>query len=287
MRGDREASDPRSLDGHVALVTGASRGIGNVIGRRLAEAGAKVAFTDLLIEGEAIAEGKLDSMGELAVKEGLTHARATVEELEAAGHDAVALRADVSSPAEVDQAFSQVEDLWGTVDILVNNAAIFDHRVPFAEQDPEIWLRDFHVNVLGVMHCTQRAWAGMRSSGWGRIVNLSSAAGVMGGYGHASYSVTKSAVVGLTKTLALEGARDGVTANAIAPGPIATEGFEMKSKLGVRQEMNDRVVRATAMRRMGRPEDIADTAVFLASPGADYITGQVIAVNGGLDLFVF
>ncbi|HEY5333876.1 MAG TPA: SDR family NAD(P)-dependent oxidoreductase, partial [Solirubrobacterales bacterium] len=197
------------------------------------------------------------------------------------------LRADVSSPTEVDEGFSRVEELWGTVDILVNNAAIFDHRVPFAEQDPAIWLRDFHVNVLGTMHCTQRAWGGMREAGWGRIVNLSSAAGVMGGYGHASYSVTKSAVVGLTKTLALEGARSGVTANAIAPGPIATEGFEMKSKLGVRQEMNDRVVRATAMRRMGRPEDIADTAVFLASPGAGYITGQVIAVNGGLDLFVF
>lgn len=283
-----ENSDaPRALGGRVALVTGASRGIGNAIGRMLAREGASVAFTDILVEGESVAQTALDSMGVLALQEGLTHTRSTVEQLNAKGANTIALRVDVSSPGEVDAAFSRVEELWGPVEILVNNAAIFDHRVPFADQNPDIWMRDFRVNVLGAMHCCQRAWEGMRAKGWGRIVNLTSAAGVMGGYGHASYSATKAAVVGLTKTLALEGARSGVTANAIAPGPIATEGFQMKAKLGVSSEMNERVVRATAMRRMGDPEEIASTATFLASPASSYITGQVIAVNGGLDLFVF
>lgn len=287
MASPQEMIQGRALDGHVALVTGASRGLGNAIGRMLAQAGAAVAFTDILVEGEPVEEDALDSMGALAVRSGLTRTQATVEEVRSAGGIAAAIRADVGSTQDIDAAFTKAEEMWGPVDILVNNAAVFDHRVPFAEQDPDVWMRDIRVNLMGTMLCSQRAWSGMRTARWGRIINLSSAAGLMGSFGQASYSATKAAIVGLTKTLALEGARHGVTANAIAPGPIATEGFQMKSQLGIRPEMNERIVRATAMRHMGSPEDIASAATFLASPQSGFITGQIIAVNGGLDLFVF
>lgn len=274
------------IDDRVALVTGAGRGIGRTTALVLAEFGARVAVTDLLVEDGPVTED-LDPMSEVALREDLVRTRATAEEIRKSGGDAVALQMDVSSPTSIDAAFSEIEEQLGPVSILVNNAGIFDHRRRFAQQSLELWERDLRVNLTGPFLCSQRAWGAMEDAGWGRIVNLSSAAGLYGSFGQASYAATKAGVLGLTKTLALEGARKGITANAVAPGPIETEGFVLKTKLGIDPEKNQRVIDATAMRRMGTPRDIAMAITFLASDEAAFITGQVVPVNGGLDLFVF
>ena len=138
-------------------------------------------------------------------------------------------------------------------------------------------LADYHFNGA-----TKAAFTHMRQAGGGRIVYMSSVAGSLGGFGQASYAATKSAMVGLARTAALEGARYGITANVVAPGIIATEAFKMGNP-----KMNDRMVLRTAMRAPGEPEDVANTIVFLCSPEARYVTGQVLHVAGGIDLFTF
>lgn len=275
------------LDGRIALVTGASRGLGRATALALAEAGARVVLTDILVEGEPVPEDRLDGMGRLAAQEDLVHTRSTAEEIAAGGGTAMAVQMDVTSVEQIDAAFRRVEEEWGTVSILVNNAAVFDHRRRFENQDLRLWQRDLHVNLTGPFLVTQRAWDPMREQQHGRVVNLSSAAGVLGGFGQASYAASKAGIIGFTKTLAIEGARHGVTANVVAPGPIRTEGFTMKSRLGIDPSKNERIVNATAMRRMGEPRDIATAVTYLASPEANFVTGQVLPVNGGLDLFVF
>src|SRR5205807_2330215 len=142
--------------------------------------------------------------------------------------------------------------------------------------------RDLRVNLSGAYNCTKAAWPYMREQGWGRLVYMSSVAGTLGGFGQASYAATKAAVIGLGRSMALEGARFGITANIVAPGIIATEAFKAGNP-----KMNDRMILRTAMRAAGEPEDVASTIVFLCSPEARYVTGQVIAVAGGIDLFTF
>lgn len=275
------------LEKRIALVTGASRGLGRATAMALAEAGARVVLTDILVEGEPVPKERLDGMGRLATQENLVHTRSTAEEIRARGGEAVALQMDVTSVEQIDAAFSEVESCWGSVSILVNNAAVFDHRRRFENQEVEFWRRDLTVNLTGPFLVTHRAWKPMREQEYGRIVNLSSAAGVLGGFGQASYAASKAGVIGLTKTLAIEGARSGITANVVAPGPIRTEGFTMKTKLGIDPSKNERIVQATAMRRMGEPSDIAHAITYLVSREANFVTGQILSVNGGLDLFVF
>jgi 3-oxoacyl-[acyl-carrier protein] reductase len=159
----------------------------------------------------------------------------------------------VTDREQVDAAVAQVVEELGSVDILVNNAGTLDHVAQFQQQSPELWERDLRVNLTGGFNCAQAVWSHMRDRGWGRIVNMASVAGTLGGFGQASYSTTKAGILGLTRTLALEGGRHGITCNAIVPGVIGTEAFGMGNP-----EMNERMVKRTAMRRAGEPQEIAN-----------------------------
>lgn len=276
-----------SLAGKVAVVTGGARGLGKAGALELARRGADVAILDILTGGTDSGERAPDSMGELAVEEQLNETEQLERDVAALGRRCLVLEADVGNRNEVEGAFGKVRNDLGAVDILVNNAAVFDHRTKFENQEEEKWKRDIQINLMGPFYATQCVWTEMKEREWGRIINMSSAAGVMGGFGHTSYSVTKAGIVGFTKSLALEGARYGIRVNAIAPGPIRTEAFELKTRLGIRPEINQRIQNATATRELGAPRDIANVVAFLASDSVAYLTGQVLFVGGGLDLFVF
>jgi 3-oxoacyl-[acyl-carrier protein] reductase len=271
------------LSGRVALVTGGSRGLGRADALTLAEAGADVAIADIQVESDSGAEAaRYGPLAEAARAQGHVYAETTANEIEALGRRGVAIRCDVTDRAQVDSAVSRVVDELGAVHILVNNAGTLDHLAQFSDQAPELWERDVRVNLTGAFNCAQAVWAGMREQGWGRIVNMASVAGTLGGFGQASYATTKAGVLGLTKTLALEGARHGITANAVVPGIIATEAFEFGDPA-----MRERMERRTAFRRAGEPQDVANVVAFLCSDLAGYITGAEINVSGGIELFVF
>jgi 3-oxoacyl-[acyl-carrier protein] reductase len=271
------------LSGRVAFVTGGSRGLGRADALALAAAGADIAIADLLVESELTEE--TDRYGVLATvarQQGMVHTEETVEEIRAMGRAAIALRCDVTDREQVDYSVARTIDELGSVDILVNNAGTLDHAAQFQNQSPELWERDLRVNLTGAFNCAQSVWPHMRAREWGRIINMSSVAGTLGGFGQASYSTTKAGVLGLTKTLAMEGARHGITCNAIVPGVIGTEAFNMANAA-----MNERIVARTALKRPGRPEEIANAIAFLCSDLASYITGVELNVSGGVELFVF
>jgi 3-oxoacyl-[acyl-carrier protein] reductase len=271
------------LSGRVALVTGGSRGLGRADALTLARAGADVVIADILVESELTEE--TDSWGALATAartQGLVHTEETVDEIRALGRRAIAVRCDVTDRDEVAVAVERAVAEFGSVDILVNNAATLDHVGQFADQSPELWERDLRVNLSGSFNCAQAVWPHMKERGWGRIVNMASVAGTLGGFGQASYSTTKAGVLGLTKTLAMEGARHGITCNAIVPGVIGTEAFNMANAV-----MNERIVARTALKKPGEPQDIANAIAFLCSDLASYITGVELYVSGGVELFVF
>ena len=233
------------LSGRVALVTGGSRGLGRADALTLERAGAEVVTLDI------------------------EEANATIT-------------CDVGDRAQVDEAVTQIVEEHGSVDILVNNAGTLDHLAQFGDQRPTLWERDLRVNLTGAFNCAQAVWPHMQDRGWGRIVNMASVAGTLGGFGQASYSTTKAGLLGLTRTLALEGARHGITCNAIVPGVIGTEAFGF-----VDPEMKERMIRRTALRRLGEPQDVANAIVFLCSDLASYITGVGLNVSGGIELFTF
>ena len=271
------------LSGRVAFVTGGSRGLGRADALTLARAGADVVVADLLVES-ALSE-ETDRYGALATvarQQGLVHTEETVRDIEAMGRRALALRCDVTDRMEVDAAVARAVDELGSVDILVNNAGTLDHVAQFHDQSSELWDRDLRVNLTGAFNCAQAAWPHMKERGWGRIVNMASVAGTLGGFGQASYSTTKAGLLGLTKTLAMEGGRHGITCNAIVPGVIGTEAFELANAA-----MNERIVRRTALRRPGEPQEIANVVAFLCSDLAAYVTGVELNVSGGVELFVF
>ena len=233
------------LSGRVALVTGGSRGLGRADALTLERAGAEVVVLDIEEENATIT-------------------------------------CDVGDRAQVDEAVRRIVEEHGSVDILVNNAGTLDHLAQFGEQRPQLWERDLRVNLTGGFNCAQAAWPHMQERGWGRIVNMASVAGTLGGFGQASYSTTKAGLLGLTRTLALEGARHGITCNAIVPGVIGTEAFGF-----VNPEMKERMIKRTALRRLGEPQDVANAIVFLCSDLASYITGVALNVSGGIELFTF
>ena len=274
------------LTGKVAVVTGGSRGLGRADCLALARAGADVVVTDILMESDPSlqesAEGAQSALAQLFTSQHVVYSEQTSEEIRKMGRRSVALKMDVTDRAQIKEVFAQVKKEFGAIDILVNNAATLDHIGQIEQQNDELWERDLRVNLTGAYNCTKAVWPYMKEQNWGRIVFMASVAGTLGGFGQSSYAATKSAVIGLAKSMALEGARYNITANAIAPGIIGTEAFNAGNP-----KMNDRMVLRTAGRTAGEPDDIAHTVVFLASPEAKYITGQVITVAGGIDLFVY
>jgi 3-oxoacyl-[acyl-carrier protein] reductase len=272
------------LSGRVALVTGGSRGLGRADALTLARAGADVVIVDILVESAAGSD-ETDGYGALATvarQQGLVYSEQTAQEIQEMGRRAVAIRCDVTDRGQVAATVARVVADFGSVDILVNNAGTLDHVGQFPSQSPELWERDLRVNLTGAFNCAQAVWPHMKGRGWGRIVNMASVAGTLGGFGQASYSTTKAGILGLTKTLALEGGRHGITANAIVPGIIGTEAFHMASA-----EMNERIANRTVFKRAGEPQDIANAIAFLCSDLAGYVTGIELNVSGGVELFVF
>lgn len=249
--------EPRKeLQGKVCFVTGGSRGIGRAIVSAMANAGANVAFT-------------YQSSKETA------EALARNLELEK-GVRCKAYQANVASADEMQAVVKQVLAEFGPITILVNNAGITRDR-SFLKMSKENWNDVMRVNLDGVFYTTQLVAQDMVGAGWGRIINISSIVGQTGNFGQTNYAATKGAVISFTESLARELARKGVTVNAVAPGFIETD---MVS--GMAETALNQVKAMTPMGRLGKPEEIADAVVFLASPRASYVTGQVLGVNGGM-----
>jgi 3-oxoacyl-[acyl-carrier protein] reductase len=272
------------LSGRVALVTGGSRGLGRADALTLARAGADVVIADIQVESETTDEEaeRYGPLAQVARAQGLVYTEATAQEIQEMGRRAAAVKCDVTDRAQVDATVARAVDEFGSVDILINNAGTLDHVAQIGDQSPDLWERDLRVNLTGAFNCSQAVWPHMKERGWGRIVNMASVAGTLGGFGQASYSTTKAGLLGLTKSLALEGARHGINVNAIVPGIIGTEVFSFGDP-----EMNERMIKRTALRRVGEPQDIANAIAFLCSDLAAYITGVGLNVSGGIELFTF
>lgn len=245
------------IRGKVALVTGGARNLGRADCLRLAEEGCRVAVVDLNREG----------------------AEETAEAIRTKGGEALAVECDITDRDRVRAAVAEVERALGPVGILVNNAAIIWTLAQLKDMRDEDWDLNLRVNLTGTYLMTKAVLPGMRERRWGRIISMASIAGLMGGFGQTAYATTKAGVIGFARSVALEGARSNVTSNVIAPGII---GEHVKLS-----PMYDRMVKRVAVQREGEPEDIADAVAFLASERARYITGAVLTVTGGMDLFTF
>lgn len=243
------------LTGKAALVTGASRGIGRAIAIALAEAGADVAVNYAGSEAAA-AE--------------------TVKAIEALGRKALAIRADVGKLADFEAMVAQVLEHFGKLDILVNNAGITRDNLIMRMKEEE-FDEVIETNLKGVFNGIKSVTRPMMKQRSGRIINISSVVGSLGNAGQANYSAAKAGVIGLTKSAARELASRGITVNAIAPGYIGTD---MTDKLP--QEVKDQLEKQIPLGRIGRPEEIAAAAVYLASDAASYMTGQTIHIDGGM-----
>lgn len=273
------------LKGKVAVVTGASRGLGRMDALKLAEAGADVVVTDILIEEDDKLEEKSEQYGpisQIMAQSKTIYTKSTAKQIEEMGRRSKAFRMDVTDREEVKKVMGQIKEQFGRIDILVNNAGTLDHTARLEHQNDDFWDRDLKVNLTGAYNCSKAVWPYMKEQNWGRIINMASVAGTLGGYGQASYSTTKAGILGLTKTLALEGAKYNITTNAIVPGIINTEAFQFTNP-----KMRERMIERTAFKRPGEPEDIAYAIAFLASDQAKYITGVGLPVAGGIDLFTF
>jgi 3-oxoacyl-[acyl-carrier protein] reductase len=274
------------LSGRVALVTGASRGLGREDALTLARMGADVVITDILLEDDpdlqTTAEGANSPLAQAATAQGWVYANRTAEEIRQLGRRSTAIKMDVTDRDRIREVFAQVREQFGRIDILINNAATLDHVAQIPNQDYRMWDRDIAVNLTGSFNCTKEVWPYLVEQRWGRIVFMSSVAGTLGGFGQASYSATKAGVVGLTRTAALEGGRHGITANAVVPGIILSEAGAAAAQTN---PLYERFKNRTVFKRFGEPSHIAATIAFLCSEEAGYITGAAIEVAGGIPLF--
>ena len=245
------------LENKTALVTGAGRGIGRAIALALAEYGADVAVNY---------SGSKEQAEE------------TVRQIIEMGRKAVAIQADVSEEADCVRMFAQAEEALGPVDILVNNAGITRDGLA-VRMSGEDFEKVLDVNLKGAFYCMKLAAKGMMKRRYGRIVSISSISGVKGNPGQINYCAAKAGIIGMTKSLARELAPRGITVNAIAPGYIESD---MTAVLP--DKVKESVLSQVPLGRMGKPEDIAQAAVFLASDQASYITGQTLLVDGGMGI---
>jgi 3-oxoacyl-[acyl-carrier protein] reductase len=184
--------------------------------------------------------------------------------------------------AQVKEGFDKIRKELGPVDVLVNNAAIMTNIATISAMKPGAWEKEIAVNLSGAFYCVKQVFDDMAEKKWGRIINITSVAGTMGGFGQCSYSSSKAGLIGFTKTIALEGARLGITANAVTLGIIGTDAF-----YDLPEKVREKITRRVPMRKEGDPGDVASVVAFLASHEAKYITGANIMLTGGLDLFVF
>jgi len=243
------------LSGKTALVTGSTRGIGKATALRLAEAGATVVVT-----------GRNEDRAREVAKDIKTRT----------GSDTFAVELDLGSRESIEAAMEKVNELVGSVDILVNNAGA-NRDALFLRMKYEDWEEIIRINLTGTFLVTQLALKGMLRKKWGRIINVSSVVAFIGNVGQANYSTAKAGLVGFTKTLAKELATRNITVNAVAPGFIETDMTE-----NLPEEIKAGFLSQIPMNRFGKPEDVANVVLFLASDLSEYITGEVIHVNGGL-----
>lgn len=245
------------LSGRVALVTGGSRGIGRAISRHLARSGAAVAVN---------------------YRQSAEQAKSILKEIEQTGGRAIAVQGDVRLPEDTERMVEETIDGLGRLDILVNNAG-FNRDTLLLRMSLSDWDEVMELNLRAVFLCTKASLKPMMRQRWGRIINIGSVSGLAGNAGQANYAAAKSGLIGFTRAVAREMGSRNITANVIAPGLVITELTK-----DIRQEIVDGVKQRLLIDRMGTPEDVAASVVFLASEGASYITGQVLSVDGGLSL---
>ncbi len=252
-----------SMEGKVAFVSGASRplGIGKAAALALARMGADVAVT-----GWSHMDGAVSA----------------AEEIKAMGRKALALKMDVADYGEVQKGFATIKRELGPVSVIVNNAALMGHNITVAKTTVEEWDREVKICLNSAFYCVKEAWADMCENKWGRVINVTSVAGVLGGYGQTSYGAAKSGLISLAKSLALEGARFNITANCGLVGISATD-----NHMQLPEQVREKIEKRTALRRPATPEEIADAIAYVASDKGAYMTGAIMNMMGGLDLFVF
>jgi 3-oxoacyl-[acyl-carrier protein] reductase len=249
-----------NFSGKVAIVTGSNQGIGKATAVALARNGAKVVLADVS-----------DSITEVSKK------------IEDVGSKALPVKCNVTNRDSVEKMTKAVLDNYDRIDILVNNAGIYPFK-PFAEMTEEDWDNVFNVNMKGIFHCTHAALPTMKRQSYGRIVNISSIAGAVIGFANlVHYSATKAGIVGFTRSLALEVARDGILVNSVAPGVIETTTAKVATE-AISKELAYQITSTIPLGRWGTPEEIASAVLFLASEESSYMTGQCLVIDGGLTI---